>query len=56
VDFLRRVTSLLVDLNIIHSFRPGNGRAQLSDFFPLAQEAGHPLDTDRPTRRQCSIQ
>ncbi|MFX9181082.1 cell filamentation protein Fic, partial [Acinetobacter baumannii] len=35
------------ELNAIHAFREGNGRAQLTFFALLADNAGHPLDFDR---------
>lgn len=34
----------LAELNAIHPFREGNGRAQLSFLYLLARNAGHPLD------------
>ncbi len=46
-DFAIRAASFLAELNAIHPFREGNGRAQLSFFFLLAQKAGHRLDFSR---------
>jgi hypothetical protein len=43
-DFAKQAAHFLAELNAIHAFRDGNGRAQLSFFLLLAQQAGHPLD------------
>lgn len=43
-DFARKAAEFLATLNVIHAFREGNGRAQLSFMILLAQEAGHPLN------------
>jgi cell filamentation protein len=45
-DFAKQVAHFLTELNAIHAFREGNGRAQLSFFLLLADQAGHPLDFD----------
>jgi hypothetical protein len=45
-DFAKQVAHFLAELNAIHAFREGNGRAQLSFFLLLADQAGHPLDFD----------
>lgn len=54
-DFLKRLTSrafasksahFLAELNAIHAFREGNGRAQLSFFLLLAHQAGHSLSLE----------
>jgi len=37
----------LAELNAIHPFREGNGRAQLSFFFLLSDKVGHRLDFTR---------
>ena len=37
----------MAELNAIHPFREGNGRAQLSFLVLLADHAGHPLDSAR---------
>lgn len=37
----------LSELNAVHLFREGNGRAQSAFLAMLAAEAGHPLDFDR---------
>ena len=42
--FLNAVTEFLADLNAIHPFREGNGRAQLAFIDMLASRAGWPLD------------
>lgn len=46
-DFARKAAEFLATLNVIHAFREGNGRAQLSFMILLAQEAGHPFDMQR---------
>lgn len=46
-DFAIGAASFLAELNAIHPFREGNGRAQLSFFFLLAPKAGHRLDLSR---------
>jgi len=46
-EFSRKAAEFLATLNFIHAFREGNGRAQLSFMFLLAQEAGHPFDLQR---------
>lgn len=45
--FVRTAAEFLGELNAIHPFREGNGRAQLSFLFLLGIEAGHPLDLAR---------
>ncbi len=47
VVFAERAAHFLAELNAIHPFREGNGRAQLSFLVTLAHQAGHPLDEDR---------
>jgi cell filamentation protein len=37
----------LAELNVIHAFREGNGRSQLTFFALLADYAGHPIDLDK---------
>lgn len=46
-DFAVGAADFLAELNAIHPFREGNGRAQLSFFFLLANKAGRPLDFGR---------
>lgn len=46
-DFAVGAADFLAELNAIHPFREGNGRAQLSFFFLLANKAGCPLDLGR---------
>jgi cell filamentation protein len=46
-DFAERAAHFLAELNAIHPFREGNGRAQLSFLVALAHQAGHPLDEER---------
>jgi cell filamentation protein len=45
--FAQRASHLLAELNAIHPFREGNGRAQLSFLSVLAVHAGHPLNHGR---------
>lgn len=45
--FSRRAAHLLAELNAIHPFREGNGRAQLTYLTLLALRAAHPLDFTR---------
>ncbi|MCE0764943.1 Fic family protein [Pseudonocardia kujensis] len=42
-EFLDKLTELLADLNALHPFREGNGRAQRAFLAQLARAAGHPL-------------
>jgi cell filamentation protein len=41
--FAPAVAHVLAELNAIHAFRDGNGRAQLAFIMLLAARAGHPL-------------
>ncbi|MBV9560881.1 MAG: Fic family protein [Bradyrhizobium sp.] len=43
-DFAGKSAHSLSELNAIHAFREGNGRAQLSFFLLLADRAGYPID------------
>jgi cell filamentation protein len=45
--FAARAAHLLAELNAIHPFREGNGRAQMSFLVALASRAGHSLDEGR---------
>lgn len=45
-EFAKKSAHFLAELNAIHAFREGNGRAQMSFFLLLADHAGHPLDLD----------
>lgn len=45
--FAGKAAHFLAELNAIHAFREGNGRAQLTFFALLAHHAGHPVDFDR---------
>jgi cell filamentation protein len=47
VEFSGKAAHFLSELNAIHTFREGNGRAQLSFFALLADYAGHPLNLDK---------
>jgi cell filamentation protein len=45
--FAAQAAHFLAELNAIHPFREGNGRAQLSFLVLLAERVGHPLDSRR---------
>lgn len=45
--FAKGAAYFLSELNAIHLFREGNGRAQTAFVAMLAAEAGHPMDFDR---------
>ena len=45
-EFARKAAHFLSELNAIHPFREGNGRAQLALLTLLAERAGHPLTLD----------
>lgn len=49
-DFARAAAAFLAELNAIHPFREGNGRAQLAFLFLLGARAGHPLDLSKIQR------
>jgi cell filamentation protein len=44
-EFLDRLTFYLGEVNAVHPFREGNGRAQRAFFEQLASEAGYTLDS-----------
>jgi len=44
--FADKAAHFLAELNVIHAFREGNGRSQLTFFALLADHAGHPIDLD----------
>ncbi len=46
-DFASGAAHFLAELNAIHPFREGNGRAQLTFVALLADRAGHPIDLDK---------
>lgn len=46
-EFVAKAADFLAELNAIHAFRDGNGRAQLAFVSLLAAEAGHPFDLSR---------
>jgi cell filamentation protein len=46
-DFAIQAAHFLAELNAIHAFREGNGRAQLTFFSMLADNAGHALHLER---------
>ena len=43
-DFLTKLTHYFAEVNAIHPFREGNGRAQRAYFLQLAREAGWLID------------
>lgn len=45
--FAAGAAHVLAELNAVHAFRDGNGRAQLAFTALLADQAGHPLDLAR---------
>lgn len=49
-DFTAAAAVFLADLNAIHPFREGNGRAQLAFLHLVAERAGHPLDMKKVRR------
>jgi cell filamentation protein len=46
-EFAPKAAHFLAELNVIHAFREGNGRSQLSFFALLADRAGRPLDLEK---------
>ena len=51
-SFAGQAAHFLAELNAIHSFREGNGRAQLTFLTLLAEQAGHPLRLERLVARK----
>ena len=45
--FAETAAHFLAELNAIHPFREGNGRAQFTYIAMLAGHAGHPMDLDK---------
>ena len=45
--FADKAAHFLSELNVIHAFREGNGRSQLTFFALLADYAGHPINLDK---------
>ena len=52
-EFATQAAHWLAELNAIHPFREGNGRAQLAFLTLLAAKAGHPLALERLNPRPC---
>ena len=46
-EFAAQGAYFLAELNAVHAFRDGNGRAQSAFFALVAARAGHPIDFDR---------
>lgn len=42
--FVDRLTHYFAEVNAIHPFREGNGRAQRAFFRQLCRDVGHPID------------
>ena len=51
-DFADKAAHFLTELNVIHAFREGNGRSQLTFFTLLADHAGHPIDLGKLDPRE----
>lgn len=51
-EFVAGATHFLTELNAIHAFRDGNGRAQMAFMAELARRAGHPLHLERLERER----
>jgi len=49
-EFVTEMAEFLSVLNVIHPFREGNGRSQLSFIHLIAEQAGHPIDLTRIQR------
>lgn len=49
-EFADQAAHFLAELNAIHAFRDGNGRAQLAFVTMLADQAGHPFDLAKVRR------
>jgi cell filamentation protein len=50
--FADKAAHFLSELNVIHAFREGNGRSQLTFFALLADHAGRPINFDRLDPRE----
>lgn len=46
-DFAEGAARIIGDVNSVHPFREGNGRAQMYYLKQLAERAGHPIDLTR---------
>ena len=46
-SFSDKAAHFISELNVIHAFREGNGRSQLTYFALLADGARHPLEIER---------
>jgi len=49
-EFVEGAAHFLSELNVIHPFRDGNGRAQMTFMAEMARRAGHPLSLERLER------
>ncbi len=50
-EFIDAASEFLGELNAIHCFRDGNGRAQLTFLHLVADRAGHPMQLARVKRK-----
>lgn len=50
--FADKAGEIIGDVNYVHPFREGNGRAQALYLEALARQAGHPIDLTRIVREQ----
>lgn len=46
-EFIAAAADFLAEVNAVHAFREGNGRAQLAFMHLVGLEAGHPFDFSR---------
>jgi cell filamentation protein len=53
--FAREASVIIGDVNHVHPFREGNGRAQLQYLKQLAERAGHRLDLGKLDRKQWIV-
>lgn len=50
--FVSRMADCLTDINMLHPFREGNGRAKRLFFTGLAEQAGYHLDWDKASKEE----
>ena len=56
--FISRLAETYADINALHPFREGNGRAQRAFLRQLAHDAGHPIswaDMDAAENERASV-
>jgi len=54
-QFVERAAFYMSELNAVHPFREGNGRAQRVFFEHLGREAGHSLDLSAVSRQMMNV-